>query len=158
MQNNSSNTAFDINTVAEIEIIYKTKVPASLRPIVKSSADSFQILSSFWNQNKIEIIEEFKIILLNRSNRVLGISSISSGGITGTVADPRIILVTAIKANAVSIILCHNHPSGNLTASGADIALTQKIKEAARYMDISVLDHIILTKTGYYSFADEGQM
>lgn len=158
MQNNPLITKFDFNTIAEIEISYKTKISPSLRPVVKASSDLFQILSHFWNKDKIELIEEFKIILLNRANRVLGISSISSGGITGTVADPRIILATAIKANAVSIILSHNHPSGNLVPSSADIALTKKIREAAKYVDMDVLDHIIITKEGYYSFADEGQL
>jgi DNA repair protein RadC len=158
MQTNPSNPEFDFNTVAEIEITYKTHVPASLRPTIKCSADSYQILARFWNQDIIEFLEEFKIILLNRANRVLGICPISTGGITGTVADPRIILATAIKANAVSIILSHNHPSGNLTPSSSDIALTQKIKEASRYLDLQVLDHIILTKDCYYSFADEGRM
>ena len=81
---------------------------------------------------------------------------ISEGGITGTVADPRIILKKALEEDAVSIILCHNHPSGNLLPSRADEELTQKIKEASRYFDIKVLDHIIVSEEGYYSFADEG--
>ena len=82
----------------------------------------------------------------------------SEGGITGTVADPRIILKKALEENAVSLILCHNHPSGNLKPSRADEDLTVKIKEAARYLDIKVMDHVIVSEEGYFSFADEGMM
>ncbi len=100
--------------------------------------------------------EEFKVMLLNRGNKVIGIYEASTGGITGTVADPRLILAAAIKSLSVSIILCHNHPSGNLKPSRADEELTQKIKVAASYHDIKVIDHIIITSEGHYSFADEG--
>jgi DNA repair protein RadC len=100
--------------------------------------------------------EVFAVVFLNRANKINHFEIISSGGITGTVADPRIILKKALEENAVSIILCHNHPSGNLKPSRADEQLTQKIKEAAKYFDIGVLDHIIVSDEGYYSFADEG--
>lgn len=100
--------------------------------------------------------EVFAVIFLNRANRIIHFEIISRGGITGTVADPRIILKKALEEEAVSIILCHNHPSGNLTPSRADELLTQKIKEAALLLDIRVLDHIIVSEMGYYSFADEG--
>ena len=140
----------------EVELIYKSKVKVSLRPIVKSSADINDLLLQFWDDGKIELVEQFNVLFLNRSNRIIGVMNASSGGITGTVADPRIILVAALKCCAVSIILAHNHPSGNLKPSRADEELTIKIKEAAKWLDISVLDHIIITKEGYYSFADEG--
>ena len=81
---------------------------------------------------------------------------VSEGGITGTVADPRPILKTALEQNAVSLILCHNHPSGSLRPSRADEELTRKIREAARYLDITVLDHLIVSEEGYFSFADDG--
>jgi DNA repair protein RadC len=100
--------------------------------------------------------EEFKVLLLNRGNKVIGIYEASAGGLTGTVADPRLILAAAIKSLAVSIILSHNHPSGNLKPSRADEELTQKIKVAANYHDIKVIDHIIITSEAYYSFAEEG--
>ena len=100
--------------------------------------------------------EEFKVMLLNRGNKVIGVYEASSGGLTGTVADPRLILAAALKSLAVSIILSHNHPSGNLKPSRADEELTQKIKVAAAYHDIKVMDHIIITSEGYYSFANEG--
>jgi DNA repair protein RadC len=100
--------------------------------------------------------EVFAVLFLNRANRIRHFEIISSGGMTGTVADPRIILKKALEEDAVSIILCHNHPSGNLRPSRADEELTIKIRNAARYFDIQVLDHIIVSTDGYYSFADEG--
>ncbi len=100
--------------------------------------------------------EVFGVVYLNVSQKVIGFEVISEGGITGTVADPRIILRKALEKNAVKIILCHNHPSGNPTPSKADELLTEKIRLGAKLMDIEVLDHIIVCETGYYSFADEG--
>ncbi len=100
--------------------------------------------------------EMFAVVFLNRANKVLHHEIISEGGITGTVADPRIILKKALEHNATSIILSHNHPSGSLKPSRQDEELTHKIKEAAGYLDIQVIDHIIVSEEGYYSFADEG--
>ena len=142
--------------VAEVELVYKTKVKPSERPKITSVKDCYQLLKELWNENTIEMQEEFKVMLLNRGNKVIGIYEASAGGLTGTVADPRLILAAAIKSLSVSIILSHNHPSGNLKPSRADEELTQKIKVAASYHDIRVLDHIIITSEGYYSFADEG--
>jgi DNA repair protein RadC len=100
--------------------------------------------------------EEFAVLFLNRANKINHFEIISKGGITGTVADPRIILSKALDHKATSIVLCHNHPSGNLKPSQADEALTQKIKEAVKFFDIQVMDHIIVSDEGYYSFSDEG--
>ena len=100
--------------------------------------------------------EVFAVIFLNRANKINHFEIISRGGITGTVADPRIILKKALEEEATAIVLCHNHPSGNLRPSRADEELTLKIKEAAKYFDIRVLDHIIVSEDGYFSFADEG--
>lgn len=102
--------------------------------------------------------EVFAVLYLNRANRINHFEIVSEGGITGTVADPRVILKKALEQHAVSIIVCHNHPSGNLRPSRADEMLTQKLKEAAQLLDITVLDHIIVSELGYYSFADEGCM
>ena len=140
--------------VAEVELIYKTKVKPSQRPKIISSKDIDSVLRQIWDADKIEMVEEFKVLLLNRANKVLGVFEASSGGITGTLADPRLILAAAVKSTAVSIILSHNHPSGNLTPSKADEELTQKIKYAAMFFDIRVLDHVIITSESYYSFAD----
>ena len=143
--------------VAEIELIYKSKVKASERPKVTTSHDAFKLFKQNWDENKIEFIEQFKVLFLNRNNKVLGIFEVSTGGVTGTVADPKIIFAAALKVNACNIILCHNHPSGSLKPSMADEQLTQKIKEAGKYLDLPVIDHLIITsEDSYYSFADEG--
>jgi len=143
-------------TVAEVELIYKSKVKASERPQIKKSSDAYHILLQHWDKNKLEFIEQFKVILLNRNNKVLGIYETSTGGVSGTVADAKLIFTAALKTNASAIILSHNHPSGNLKPSKADIGLTQKLKAAGKYLDIDILDHIIVTVEGHYSFADEG--
>ena len=142
--------------VSEIGLIYKSKVKASARPLIKDSKDTYNVLKQSWDENKIDFVEEFKVVLLNRANRVLGIYQVSSGGITGTVADPRLVFTAALKASAVSIILAHNHPSSNLKPSRADEDLTYKFREAGRYLEIKVIDHIIMSSEGYLSFADEG--
>jgi DNA repair protein RadC len=100
--------------------------------------------------------EVFAVLFLNRANKIRHFEIISQGGITGTVADPRVILRKALEQEAVSMILCHNHPSGSLRPSKADEELTLKIREAARYFDIKLLDHIIVSDDGHFSFADEG--
>jgi len=140
--------------VAEVELVYKTKVKASERPLIKSSKDCYATFMKVWDENKIEFQEEFKVLLLNRASHVMGIYEASMGGITGTVADPRLILAAAVKSLSVSIVLGHNHPSGSLKPSRADEELTTKIKKAAKYLDVKVIDHIIVCNEGYYSFAD----
>jgi DNA repair protein RadC len=144
-------------TVSEVQLTYKNKVKASDRKKITCSKDAYQIFIENWNPEIIEFVEEFKILLMNRSNSVLGILEISKGGISGTVSDLRVIFVAAIKGNASGIICAHNHPSGNLNPSESDTRLTQKLKEAANLMDIQLLDHLILSTEGdYYSFADNG--
>jgi len=142
--------------LAELELVYKTKIKTSARPMITRSSDLWQLFLEIWDEGKIELLEEFKVIFLNRNNRVIGVLDASSGGITGTVADPRIILSAALKCCAVTIVLAHNHPSGSLKPSRADEELTMKIKEAAKFIDVQDVDHLIVTKEGYYSFADEG--
>ncbi len=142
--------------VAEIQLTYKPKVKPSDRPQICRSKDAYEILIKHWDDSKIYFVEQFKVILLTRANKVLGIVEISTGGISGTVADPKLIFAAALKANASSIILSHNHPSGNLLPSQQDISLTQKLKEAGKFLELPVLDHMIVTGDGYYSFADEG--
>ena len=144
-------------TIAEVKLVYRTKVKASERLQIKCSKDAFDIFMENWDLDSIEHIEEFKLMLLTRSNKVLGIASISKGGINGTVTDVRIILQYAIKANASGIIICHNHPSGNLQPIESDQAITRKIKESGLVMDVQLLDHLIITaEEDYYSFADNG--
>ncbi|MGA9648876.1 JAB domain-containing protein [Pedobacter sp.] len=142
--------------LAEIEISYKPKFKSARRPQIDSSNLAYQIILDNWNQDKIELLEEFKILLLNRRNRVLGIVNISQGGISATIVDVKVIFAITLKACASNIILYHNHPSGETDPSEADIILTRKILEAGKILDIQLLDHIILCKDNYYSFKDEG--
>jgi len=123
------------------------------KPVVKSSRDIAQYLQTTLKDYNYEV---FAVVFLNRANKINHFEIISKGGITGTVADPRIILKKALEEDATSIVLCHNHPSGNLHPSRADEELTKKIKDAAAYFDIKIIDHIIVSEEGFYSFADEG--
>jgi len=147
-----------LNNVSEIDITYKRKAKCKMseRPLISSSADAYKIFLHYWNDDKIDLLEEFKVLFLNRSNRVMQILAVSQGGLTGTVADPRLILGAALKIAACSMVLGHNHPSGSLKPSRADEELTRKINEASKYFDIKVLDHIIVCSESYFSFADEG--
>lgn len=154
MENSNQNW----NIVSEIELIYKTKVKASERVQIKSSRDAYHLVLSNWDQGKIEFFEQFKILLLNQSYKVLGIYEISSGGISGTVVDLRLIFSAALKANATSIMMVHNHPSGRTLASDADKCITRKVHEAGKLLDIALLDHLIITPESYYSFADDGAL
>ena len=154
--NYDAQIALEFSQVSEITVNYFPKFKASERPKVQSSLDSYNILRSVWNPGKIEMVEEFKLLLMNRANKVLGVTTISVGGVAGTVADPKIIFGTALKCLASGIILAHNHPSGNLNPSQADIHLTKKLKEGGSFLDLPVFDHLIITKHSYYSFADEG--
>lgn len=149
-------TIQDWNMVSEVELVYKSKVKPSQRLQIKKSSDVQELLRQIWDENKIELMEQFKVILLNRNNRVLGFFEASSGGVSGTVADPKLIFMAALKMNACALIIAHNHPSGNKLPSEADKSLTLKIKEGAKLLDMSLLDHIIVTTEECFSFADEG--
>jgi len=124
-------------------------------PAIKSSSDIYKLLHPVIGDLRHE---EFWIILLNRANKVKSQFNISKGGIDKTVIDIRLILKKAIENGASSIILCHNHPSGNINPSDEDIKITKKLKEAGSLMDIAVLDHVIITESGYFSFADSEMM
>jgi DNA repair protein RadC len=152
----STKKNIDWKTVAEVELIYRNVVKPSQMPMVTDSKQVYSLLTSNWDEDKIEFVEQFKILLLNTANKVLGIFEVSTGGIAGTVADPKLIFMAALRANASAIILSHNHPSGNLQPSQQDLTLTRKITEGGKILDIRVLDHLIITTEGYYSFADEG--
>ena len=154
MEETANTTTF--TRVAEIKLTYRNRLKPSERPQVTSSTDCYRVLKASWDMGKIEFVEQFKVLLLNRANRVLGVCEVSTGGIAGTVADPKLIFAAALKACASGIILCHNHPSGNLKPSAADLQLTKKVKQVGELLDIAVLDHIILTSESYYSLADEG--
>ena len=143
-----------ITIAAALEIGRRRQANAALsKQVVATSNDIAHFLQSKLKDNRREV---FAVVFLNRANKINHFEIISEGGITGTVADPKVILRKALEEDAVNIILCHNHPSGSLKPSRADEELTQKIKEASRYFDIKVVDHIIVSDEGYYSFADEG--
>jgi DNA repair protein RadC len=125
------------------------------KPIVSGSASVATYLQTLFCDYDHEV---FAVLFLNRANKINHFEIVSSGGMSGTVADPRMILRKALEEKAVSIILCHNHPSGSLRPSVADRELTAKIREAAKYFDIRVLDHIIVSQDGFFSFADEGMI
>jgi DNA repair protein RadC len=124
------------------------------RKVIKS-ADAYDVIRKFFG-DEIEIYESFFILLLNRSNTCIGYAKISQGGCVGTVIDVKIITKYVIDSFAQSVILAHNHPSGNTTPSNADKLITEKIRNALRLFDCEVVDHLILTQDQYYSFSDEG--
>ena len=143
------------SNVAEIKISY---IPTG-RPgtQIRSSNDAYLELKNWFLEDTLALQEQFVVLYLNRANRVLAAYEVSRGGLTGTVADPRLILSTALMVAATSLVISHNHPSGNLKPSDQDEELTNKIKKAAGWLDINLLDHLILSPDGqYYSMADQG--
>lgn len=143
------------NKISEIELKYKPSKKTENTTKIVSSDKAYKVFLEHWNGDTLELVEEFKILLLNRANEVLGIHNLSKGGITGTLVDLKLLFAVVLKSASSSIILAHNHPSGNLNPSEADKRLYDKIKNAANFLDISVLDNLIIAKNGYYSFADE---
>ena len=144
--------------VAEVKLSYRGQQDASNRVKISDSKAIYQLLINNWEDGSIEHRECFKIVLMNRSNAVLGIFTASEGGISEIVVDIRMIMQAAILANASFIILTHNHPSGNLQPSWQDDDITRKIKAAANIHNITVLDHVIITSTAYYSYSDDGRL
>lgn len=142
------------NIIAEIQVSYNTN--SRVKQKITSSASAYEILKANWKEGRLELQEEFKVLLLNRANDVLGIYNMSKGSVSGTVVDIRLLIAVALKCNASGILICHNHPSGNLNPSEADIEMTKKIKQASELFDIRMIDHIIITHLGYYSFLDSG--
>ena len=145
--------------ISEVKLTYKTKVKANERAKIKCSQDIYTLLiNSVFDPETIEYRETLKMILLNRSNQVIGVHQVSEGGISGTVVDIRIIMQCALLTNCTGIILAHNHPSGNLQTSKEDDNLTVKVTNACKLLDIHLLDHLIVTPEGYFSYADEGRI
>ena len=144
---------------AEIRITFKNKIKPENRVQVRSSESGAKYLKEIWEDfGNLERVESFVVVCLNSKNQIINWAQISSGGINYTLVDVRIIFQTALMSNAVNIMLAHNHPSGNLNPSHADKVLTTKICEAGQTLEIKVIDHIIITAEGYYSFADNGLM
>lgn len=148
----------DLHQVAEITLGYHPKVKSSQRPKVGCSRQVYEVLYNFWDKDTLELAEHFQVMLLNRSNRVLGICTISKGGTAGTVVDAKLVFASALKGAAQSIVISHNHPSGNLLPSEQDKRLTANLVIIGKALDLPILDHLIVTADGYYSFADEGEL
>lgn len=147
--------AKSIHIAAALELGIRRNASDKKKETIAKSADIAEYLRANFEYLQQEV---FVVVFLNRSNKVIHHQIVSEGGLTGTVADPRVILKKALEHNAISLILCHNHPSGNLRPSKADEVLTQKIKQAAMLLDIQLMDHIIVSREGYFSFADEGML
>jgi DNA repair protein RadC len=154
MKINGIGLAKAITIVAAMELGRRREAAGSMeKPVVTHSGEVASYLQALLKDHTQEV---FAVLFLNRANKINHFEIVSKGGITGTVADPRVILKKALEEDAVNLILCHNHPSGSLRPSKADEELTIKIREAAKFFDIKVIDHIIVSEMGYYSFADEG--
>lgn len=149
---------FEKYQVQELQVSYLGNLPAKALQI-NSSKDAFRVLQQAWNPNTIGFQETFQVLLLNNANQVKGIYKLSIGSVTGTLVDIRLLFGVVLKSVSTAIIIAHNHPSGKMNASEADKQLTRKIQQAAEYLDIKVLDHIILSPfDDYYSFADNGML
>ena len=146
------------NIVSEVELTYKNNVPYNQRQKISNSQGAYEILTNLFPENTMDYRETFIVLYLNRANQVLGYSVISQGGTSNTTVDIKMVIQTALLANASCIMLAHNHPSGNLHPSSDDNRITNRIIEAARLFDITVLDHIIITNESYYSFTDNGDI
>jgi len=143
------------NSIAEINLNY---IPKKIKPGVKitHSEKAYEVILDIWDKGTLEFLEEFKILLLNNSNEVLGLHTLSKGGITFTSVDLRVLFGVLLKSAATGFITAHNHPSGKLKPSQQDIALHKKVKKIANFHEINYLDNLIITPKGKYSFQDEG--
>lgn len=146
-----------MNHFSEITINYKPLQPLNSLPVISSSSEAYRILTTHWS-DKINYKEEFVILLMNRANRVLGISKIGEGGTSCVAVDLKMIFQAVLKSNASAIILAHNHPSGSLRASSADIEMTKKIVQVGKLLEIDVHDHLIITSESFYSLSDNCDM
>jgi len=145
--------------LAEINVSYHpTKPPAARRISITNSTDAVDVFRQIWNPDTIQLYEEFLVLFLDRKNGIIGFRNIGVGGTAGVVVNIKLIFAIALKVGCSGMILCHNHPSGNLKPSKADMELTKKINEASKFLELKLLDHLILTSDRYYSFADEGQI
>lgn len=139
--------------IEEIKISYMPRLCTDIR--LTSSKAVFDFIIENWDLSTIQLYEEFKVIYLNRHNNVLGVYTISRGGIAGTVVDPKLVFAVALKVAASSLILVHNHPSGNVQPSEADKSITKRLRQAGDLLEVNVLDHLIVTAESFYSFSDE---
>ncbi len=146
------NILFSLN---EISVSYSHRLRVSEQSKITCSKDVYVLVYPGWIID-VDYRESFNILLLSRSNRVIGMSNLFVWGLSGVVVNPKLVFQVALKCNAASIIAIHNHPSGNLNASDTDLKLTRKLIDAGKILDLPVLDHVIITSESYYSLADEG--
>lgn len=144
--------------ITEIELIYINKLDDLERPQISNSADAYKVFFDNWDKGKLELQEQFKIMLLDQKNSVLGISTLSAGGISQCAVDIRLAFAAAVKGRATGMILAHNHPSGNKKFSEPDKELTKEFVMAGNFMKVPILDHIVVTRDGYVSMSDEGTL
>jgi len=142
--------------IGELKVIYKTTAIAKTR--IVSSNNTAELLREIWDADLIEYVEQVCLLCLSRSNRVIAYNFLATGGTAGCVVDAKVIFQAALLSNASSIIISHNHPSGNLQPSTADFCLTTKLWKIGRELDIPLLDHVIMTKDNYHSMADNGEL
>ncbi|WP_228400739.1 JAB domain-containing protein [Chryseobacterium taeanense] len=140
--------------MAELLVSYSPNIISEQK--ISNSRETYSLITNHWNLDTMEMYEEVKIILFNRANKALGVYDLSKGGMSSSIIDVKIILSIVLKTLASGIILVHNHPSGNLVPSKFDIDVTQKLKSACDLMDVAFLDHLIISKENYFSFADDG--
>lgn len=151
IKTNSMNTdTKNLYEACQVKLSYVNETKISDRTVIRNADDAAKFLFASWDRSTIEHFETVKILLLNRAHQVLGVAIISQGGLSGSVIDIRIVAQYALTANASSVILAHNHPSGNRSPSIADIQITEKVKNAMQLLDIQLLDHLILNKDGEY--------
>lgn len=141
---------------SEVKLTYNSKIKASDRICIRNAEDAAELFYNYWDFDKIEHVEEMKLLLLNRSHKVLGVAHLSTGGVIGTTVDIKVICQYAIKANASAVILVHNHPSGSLIASDADKGITKRVSKALGLLDIHLLDHLIITADRKYVTVEDG--
>jgi len=146
----------DLFKVTEVELVYRNKSNVIDRPKVTDPDAAYEVFKQNWRSGSLGLMESFYVLLLDNAKGAKGMVEISRGGSTATIVDPQMVYVAAIKAAANSIVVAHNHPSGNLKESQADIRLTKRLVEAGRFLGIPLDDHLILTPNGYLSFHSKG--
>ncbi|MBD3627607.1 JAB domain-containing protein [Cyclobacterium sp.] len=144
------------NTIGEAKVSYRTTGQPYAK--VSSSIDVNGFLYTIWDHDTIEYTESFCVLSINRANKIIAYRFVSTGGTAAVIVDPKTIFQFGLLTNANALILAHNHPSGNLKPSHADLKITKKLVSGGQFIDMPILDHLIITKEGYYSLADEGQI
>lgn len=155
IMSDQSSKSDNLTHIAEISIAYSHKADPQSYPLIRTSRDAYDVFMKVWDKSTIDLYETMWMLLLSRSNNVLGAFRLSQGGVAATIVDAKIVFGTALKAGASSIILAHNHPSGNLRPSQPDKEITKNLQSGGEILGISLLDHLIISSQGYASFADD---